>query len=85
MIELFENSDKEKFQIISISIDEDKLAWLKGVEKAQLPWKNGLDENNLVAKTYGINSIPFNYLLDENGLIIGIDKSIEEVKKMTLK
>ena len=47
--------------------------WLKAIEKDQLTWTHVSDLNywsSAAAKLYAVNSIPANFLLDENGIII---------------
>ncbi|MBV7270691.1 TlpA disulfide reductase family protein [Winogradskyella luteola] len=85
MIDLYKRMNKNNFEIVSISIDKSKQNWLKGLEKEKLPWKNGLDESEFIANSYGINAIPFNYLLNETGEIIAINKSLEEIERIILE
>jgi peroxiredoxin len=68
------NEFKEKdFSILSISLDDNKKAWLKAVSQDRLTWKQVSDlkgSKSDVKETYGIKSIPMNYLLDKDGRII---------------
>lgn len=71
------NKFKDKnFTILGISLDNPgkKDAWLAAIEKDELNWTQLSDLNgwsNAVAKQYGIRSIPQNFLIDPNGIIIG--------------
>lgn len=64
------------FEIYSVSLDADKEAWLKAIEKDGLVWKthvcdfNGWESD--AATKYGVSAIPTNYLLDEKGKIIAV-------------
>lgn len=65
--------NKDGFEIISISEDQTKERWLKAIEKNGLNWVNLWNENGNNADPYliyGINGIPDNFLIDENGIII---------------
>jgi peroxiredoxin len=69
--------DKD-FTILGVSLDDEtkkgKENWLKAIEADQLTWTHVSDLkywNNEVAKQYGINAIPANFLLDPTGKIIG--------------
>lgn len=70
------NEFKEKgFTILSVSLDQPgaKEKWLKAIHDDGLAWTHVSDLqywNNAVAKTYGIQAIPANYLLDPQGKII---------------
>lgn len=76
------------FEVLSVSLDSNKEAWLKAIEKDQLVWPYHVSDlagwNNAVAMRYGVNSIPSNYLIDGNGIILAknlrgeaLDKAIE--------
>jgi len=61
------------FEIFSVSLDNNKEAWLQAIAKDGLVWKNHVCDmqgwNNAAAQRYGINSIPASILIDENGII----------------
>ncbi len=66
--------DSTKFEIIGFSIDKDKNAWEKVLNKYNLPWTqvvalNGPDSGP--PKDYGILFIPTTYLIDKDGKIAG--------------
>jgi peroxiredoxin len=65
------------FDLIGISTDrtEEIPEWEKIIREHQLPWRQYLDENGVVAGQFAINGWPSNFLLDENGVII--QKNIE--------
>jgi thiol-disulfide isomerase/thioredoxin len=61
------------FEIIGVSLDNNKAAWLNAIRKDELPWQNVSDLNgfkNLVAQKYAVTELPTNYLLDPQGKII---------------
>lgn len=68
------NKYKDKgFDILGVSLDRDKEAWLKGIEEDQLTWHHVSDLQywqNEAARLYGVNSIPHSVLLDKEGKII---------------
>ena len=68
------NKFKSKnFEIVGISIEEDKEKWLKSIRKNSLNWIN-LNENKKlsgkVMKELNVNQIPTNFLINPNGKII---------------
>jgi len=68
------NEFKDKgFEIFAVSEDTKKDSWLKEIEKGKLPWiqVSDLSRNNTASLIYGINGIPDNFLIDQNGIIIG--------------
>ena len=68
------NKYKEKgFDILGVSLDRDKDAWLKAIDEDQLAWHQVSDLKywqNEVAQLYGVNSIPHSILLDPDGKIV---------------
>ncbi len=69
------NKYKNKnFTVLGISLDKSKDAWLGAVEKDGLTWTQLSDLkfwSNAVAQQFGIQSIPQNFLIDPNGVVIG--------------
>jgi peroxiredoxin len=69
------NKFKDKgFTVLGVSLDQPgkKDAWLAAIAKDGLAWTQVSDLkfwNNEVARLYGINSIPQNYLIDPTGKI----------------
>ncbi len=70
------NKFKSKnFEILGVSLDNpgNKDNWLAAIEKDGLTWTNVSDLKgwgNEVAKMYGVSSIPQNFLIDPQGVII---------------
>jgi peroxiredoxin len=81
------NTYKSKgFDVLSVSLDKDsaKERWLKAIHDDNLTWTHVSDLqywNNAVAKMYGIQSIPQNFLIDPQGKIIGKNLRGEELEK----
>jgi len=77
------------FTVLSVSLDSDAEKWKDAITKDQLPWTQLSDlkgSDNAVAVQYGIVGIPFNFLLDPNGVIIAknlrggkLDEKLAEV------
>ncbi|MBN9386052.1 MAG: AhpC/TSA family protein [Chitinophagaceae bacterium] len=61
------------FDILGVSLDNNREKWLEAIKKDQLPWTHVTDLNgwqNSAARLYGVRGIPMNYLLDKKGKII---------------
>lgn len=75
---------KEKgLQLIGVSFDDEVKDWLKAIEKDHLTWPQFIDTGGMegnFARHYGISKVPVNFLLDQEGKIIGIDVSIADIK-----
>ena len=68
------NQFKHKnFTILGVSLDQDKAAWSKAIEKDNLQWSHMSDLKmweSAAVPAYGFEGIPFNVLLDPQGKII---------------
>lgn len=74
VVKAFNKYKSKGFDILGVSFDDDKDAWLAAIKKDGLTWTHVSDLKgweNAVAKMYQIKSIPQNYLLDKEGKIIG--------------
>jgi peroxiredoxin len=74
LVKTYEKFKPKGFEIFAVSLDEDKNSWLKAIEKDSLNWKHVSDlkgDGNEASLIYGINGIPDNFLIAENGDIIG--------------
>jgi peroxiredoxin len=71
------NKFKDKnFTILGISLDEDRTKWMQAIEKDKLTWTHISDLKgweSIGGRTYGIQSIPANFLIDPQGKIIARD------------
>ena len=58
--QLYERYRPAGLEIVGISLDNDRSAWLRTIEKEQLPWRNisNLDGWQTGFDSYGIQSIP---------------------------
>ena len=79
----------EKFQVISLSLDLDKEAWLAASDRDTTQWLQLCDFtgwNNKLVKDQSIHTLPSNILLDTNKRIIERDirgqKLIDKVKEL---
>ena len=63
------------FTVYSVSLDQNRNAWLKAIVKDGLEWSNHVSDlggwQSKPAAVYGVNSIPMSYLIDDKGVIIG--------------
>lgn len=79
------NKYKEKgFSILSVSLDQPgaKEKWLKAIHDDNLTWTHVSDLkfwDNEVAKQYGIQAIPQNFLIGPDGTIVGKDLRGEDL------
>jgi peroxiredoxin len=64
------------FEIYGVSLDNKKAAWESIIKKAKINWTQVSDLKfwtSPVTKTYNIQALPFNVLIDGKGIIIAKD------------
>ncbi len=80
------------FTVFSVSLDKSKDAWMKAIMDDNLTWENHVsDLGGWTAKyagIYGVTSIPSNFLIDGDGIIVGRNlrgPALESAIKQLLK
>lgn len=66
----------KNFEIVSVSLDAGKAQWVDAINKDGMPWIHVCDMKgwkNDVAVLYGVNSVPQNFLINPEGVIIARD------------
>lgn len=62
------------FEVLSVSLDSKKDAWVKAIAKDGLKWPYHVSDlmgwNNAVAQRYNITTIPNNFLINGDGIIV---------------
>jgi thiol-disulfide isomerase/thioredoxin len=84
---------KQGFEIYAVSIDQTRKAWLKALNKENVPWINVVTLKDFKSEcigTYGVAGIPASYLIANDGTIValgmevreeGLDKILEDLFK----
>ena len=74
IVSMYQKYKSQGFTILGVSLDDNSEAWKNAIQKDGLAW-NQVSElkkwDSQVAKTYGVDAIPFSVLLDKEGKIIG--------------
>lgn len=75
--ELYEKYNKDGFEILGISLDEQKDHWLASLKKSESPWPElcaaSKERVAELRKLYNITGIPSGVLIDQSGKIIHAD------------
>jgi thiol-disulfide isomerase/thioredoxin len=72
------------FEIYGVSLDNDKTSWESGIKRMNIAWTQVSDLKfwaSPVAKTYNIQALPFNVLIDGKGIIIAKNLHGAELNK----
>jgi len=78
LVNLYKKYHDKGFEIIGISLDDDKKDWLRAIEKDKLEWHHVSELKrwkNSIAEKYKISSVPFTILLDKNYKVVAVNFS----------
>lgn len=81
LVKTYNSLQSDDFEILSVSLDREKDAWVKGIEDDNMPWPQVSDLkgwNNDAADLYVVRSIPQNVLINPDGTII--DRNLGHVE-----
>jgi peroxiredoxin len=74
ILKLYKKYHDKGFEVYGVSLDKNKEDWLQAIEKDGLIWPQVSDLKyfqSIAVQDYNIGQIPFNYLIDREGNIIG--------------
>jgi peroxiredoxin len=82
VVNAFNKFSSKNFTILGVSLDKEKDAWIKAINDDGLTWKHISDLkfwDSEVVSPYKIEGIPFNVLVDPNGIIVAKDLRGEQL------
>lgn len=74
VVAAYNKFSSKNFTILGVSLDRERDAWTKAIQKDGLVWTQVSDLqfwNNAAAALYRVQGIPQNFLIDPNGKIVG--------------
>lgn len=90
LVDAYKKYKNRGFEIYQVSVDENRIEWVDAIDKDNLSWINvgDMEGSKLAVQVYNIKNIPYNYLLDKEGVIIAqnltgpaLDKALAKVLK----
>lgn len=85
LVDVYKAYKSHGFEIISISIDTKPEDWKNAIASDQLIWPLHANEpkgwNSPLVSLYGVDGLPSTFLINENGVIVGIDLYVGQIKK----
>lgn len=83
VIDVYNKYGRDIFEVIGISLDSDKDAWINAINQLKLPWPQLSDLKgweSVGSKKYGITGVPATILFDKDGIIIARNLRGEELQ-----
>lgn len=92
VVATYEKYKDKGFTVYSVSLDENRDAWMQAITADNLSWPNHVSDlkgwQSEAAAAYGVNSIPATFLLDKEGNIIAqnlrggqLEQKLQEILK----
>jgi thiol-disulfide isomerase/thioredoxin len=88
LVKIYKRYKEQGFEILGVSLDRTREVWVNAVTTDSLGWTQVSDLqyfNSKVAVLYSVTSIPANFLLDRNGIIIAKNLRGEELSNVVMK
>jgi len=82
VVELYKRYKNKGFEIVGISLDQNKDAWIQAIKDDRITWPQMSDLGgwqNAAAQLYSVHSIPYTVLLDKNGKIIAKELYVDDL------
>ncbi len=72
LVEAYKKYHSKGFEIYQVSVDDNRIEWVDAIDKDKLNWINVGDMKGSLnaVMNYNIQGVPYNYLLDKEGIII---------------
>jgi thiol-disulfide isomerase/thioredoxin len=84
VIAAYDKYKERGFEVVGISLDEDKASVEKFVEEKKMPWSQYFDGKgwgNEIAQRFGISGIPATFLVGKDGKIVASNLRGEDLEK----
>lgn len=80
--------DAKGFVIVSVAIEKDREKWERAIDRLGITWPYHVIDpvtsfrffDSPVAKLYGVKEVPTKFLIDENGIIIEVNPTFEQIR-----
>jgi thiol-disulfide isomerase/thioredoxin len=89
VVAMYDKYKKKNFEILSVSLDNDKSRWTSAIAQDKMSWLHVSDLakwNSVAARDYGVSSIPFTVLVDPEGKVVetklrgpGLEAKLKEI------
>lgn len=70
LVKMYDKYKSKGFEIVGLSVDEDKTAWAEAIKANNMKWVQLVDISQEASMIYRVSSIPHTILVDGNGVII---------------
>ena len=82
LVKVYDSYKDKNFEIVGISLDTDKSKWLNAIAKDKMKHQQLIDPKGFDAAsavTFGVEELPAAYLFNNEGILIAINPTEEEI------
>lgn len=83
LVNLYQQYQSKGFEIISVSVDDNKQNWIKAIEQDKLSWIQICDLkawNGAIPRQFNITETPTLFLIDKSGVIVDVNLKGESLQ-----
>lgn len=88
LVKLYKRYHDKGLEIFSVSIDENRDAWLRAIKKDKITWLQTIDPggwNAPTARRWQVDAIPLTLLFDQSGKLVGLNAEGKELENLLEK
>lgn len=85
VVRLYNKYKAKGFEVFGVSIDDDKLEWIKAIKKDKITYSQVNDNSGFDSKilsAYMIDAVPTTFLLDKQGNLVVVDPEGKKLEKL---
>lgn len=75
----------KNLKLISVSIDDDSIAFRKAVNRYEMSWNNILDKEDLLQDFFSVKAVPTLILISSNGEVLYRAEGLDDYRKSELR
>ncbi len=84
LVKLYSKYRQSGFEILGVSLDEDKADWKKAIAKDKITWLQAIDDRGwdaLSAIKWQVDAIPASFLINQEGNVVAINPEKKDLEK----
>ncbi len=85
--QLYKRFKKDGLEIVSVSLDDSRMAWINTINEQKMTWLNLSDLkrwSSVIVKLFDLSYVPQNILIDANGNIVAKNLNMDEISERLL-
>jgi len=84
LVKMYSKYKDKGFEILSVSLDDQKSDWRKAAAKDKITWMSAIDPGGwdaMAATKWQVDAIPASFLINKNGDVVAINLEKDDLEK----